>query len=351
MILLPENPVTKPLPSDWRLICEPPPADPPEFCATLPELLSKFSDCTGWPLRFIHPAEVNQQSAKLWSAPIGGGASTRPRLLTLDGLAPEAAPPVDFNLAKSLAAALANVLQELQQVQTSLWEREAELATSVPVVRPAHAQRRLAKLLEFILHGGADAVDCDSAALYLLDSATSELKLRSAWGLPPAWFTRPARRLEECPADLEAMSGHAVVLENPEAIGDWNPPRLTGANACVPVASPEQILGSVWFGCQQPRPFSQRDTNIMELVAGRLAAELEREVAMQEVLRRQDLAPAADESAADLSAAAESLRRAPRRACFRCSMAGTWPAGPKSPKALTAPSTIGFRWLTIRSCW
>ena len=66
----------------------------------------------------------------------------------------------------------------------ALRQREAELATFVPVVVRADETPSLATRLEAVLRGGAEAIGCQAAGLYLLDPATTELKLRSSWGLP-----------------------------------------------------------------------------------------------------------------------------------------------------------------------
>ena len=65
-----------------------------------------------------------------------------------------------------------------------LWQREAELAAGVPLVPHREDQKHLAARLEAVLRAGAEAVGGDAIALYLLDEATTELKLRCSWGLP-----------------------------------------------------------------------------------------------------------------------------------------------------------------------
>ena len=72
--------------------------------------------------------------------------------------------------------------------------------------------------LEAVLRGGTEAVDCQAAALYLLDDATSQLKMRSCWGLPLDRLAAPARPLKGAVADLEALLGHAVVIEDTDVL-------------------------------------------------------------------------------------------------------------------------------------
>jgi phosphoserine phosphatase RsbU/P len=47
---------------------------------------------------------------------------------------------------------------------------------------------------------------------------------------------------------------------------------------CVPVSSPSIPLGTLWLFCNESREFSAEQTNLIEIIAGRLAADLEREM-------------------------------------------------------------------------
>ena len=54
-------------------------------------------------------------------------------------------------------------------------------------------------------------------------------------------------------------------------------PRFAAA-VCVPVSTPTIPLGTLWLFSSRTRDFTDQETNIVEIVAGRLAAELEREM-------------------------------------------------------------------------
>ena len=159
------------------------------------------------------------------------------------------------------------------------------LAAGVPIIVRPGEEKHLAARLQAVLRGGAQAVGCHAAALYLLDESTSHLKLRSSWGLPPERLTDPPRPLQGAMADLEAMLGHAVVLEDTGLVPNWNVPEEFPCAACVPVATAATILGTLWVFCDARRDFNDRETNILEVVAGRLAADLEREMLLRESLQ------------------------------------------------------------------
>jgi putative methionine-R-sulfoxide reductase with GAF domain len=200
-------------------------------------------------------------------------------------------------MASRIAASIAGLASELAKAQQALWRREAELAAGVPVLPHREEQAHLAERLRAILRSATKATDCDAAGLYLLDDATSRLKLRSLDGLPPDRLTAPPRPLAGAIADLEALLGHAVVLTDAQQVTQWNAPEPAQSAICLPVSSATMPLGTLWLFCQRPRDFTSHQTELLEIVAGRLAAELERAMLLTDVVEsrsaRQQIAVAA----------------------------------------------------------
>lgn len=197
-------------------------------------------------------------------------------------------PAVPKPIVHRLAGALDYLMEEQRQLWQRLAEREAELAAGAPVMLRRADATEFGQRLQSILRCGAEAVECQAAGLYLLDAATTELKLRSCWGIPSRRLLDPPRPLEGAVADLEALSGHAVVLENDLLNDHWNTPERSGAAVCVPVSSSAIPLGTMWVFSSKPRSFSDRETNILEVVAGRLAADLERETLIGDLRDSRD---------------------------------------------------------------
>ena len=191
---------------------------------------------------------------------------------------------------KTLAVAIADLLQELQQTRCALWQREAELAAGVPVMAHPDEQMHLAERLESVLKAGAQAVGCQAAAIYLLDDATRKLKLRACWGLPRSRFADSPRPLRGATADLEALIGHAVIVRNAELLPNWQIPEEFRSAVCVPISSPTTPFGTLWVFCDHGRDFSVDETNLIEIVAGRIAADLERAVLLNQTLKLRSLA-------------------------------------------------------------
>jgi serine phosphatase RsbU (regulator of sigma subunit) len=260
-------------------------ASPAAGGAELDELCSAFERVTGWSLRDLTGAPKPQNMELLWSAPVepaseAGPGQLRGGVAVVKGNSQPG--ETDLTASAELALAIGKLWRELQQTRETLRRREAELAAGVPLVSHHAGQRHLADRLEHVLRGGAEILGCHAAALYLLNEGTTELKLRSCWGLPQERLMDEARPLETAVADLEALAGHAVVLDDTEPYRQWNLPEDFPAAVCVPVSSPTTPLGCLWLFCKEKRPFSDEEVNLVEIVAGRIASDLEREMLMTE---------------------------------------------------------------------
>ena len=240
-----------------------------------PDLCDAFREATGWSLRVESAGQPSEEASEC-DEPAGTCAF---RLAAAEGPVGSA---LERSKAQRLAASLAQVLSELDRARDALWRREADLAASVPVTSNGRADEHLAERLEAVLKSGAQAVGCQAAGIYLLDDATTELKLRACWGLPKRRLLKAARPLRGAMADLEALLGHAVVLEDTSLLPQWRVPEPYAAAICVPIASSTEPLGTLWMFCDHPRDFSAEQSNLVEIIAGRIAAELQREVLLRE---------------------------------------------------------------------
>ena len=279
------------------------------------DLSLAFTAATGWPLQLSTQgpkSELRKTSDLMCAAPVDPGVGISPGHIGLgieagDGksepfepaaqarpLVPLAAAPqhCSTEAASQLAAAISRLFDQLTKTRQIVRHRDAELAAGVPVIARAEDSEQLAELLESVLRVGAEACECQAAALYMLDDATTSLKLRASFGLPVERLLQPPRPLKGAIADLEALLGHAVALERASAFGPWRVPEEYAAALCVPVSSPTIPLGTLWFFSDRPRDFTDRQTNLAELVSGRLAAELERTMLLAQI---REQAPATKE--------------------------------------------------------
>ena len=284
--------VTQRIPGYLRLHVEGFPHDPGavDDVPGLNELCGAFQRATGWSLQPVPDADEGAYGADLLTSGARSGdrdaAATRVELSTSDAC--EVSDP-ESSAIRALAGSINGLLRDLHRTRTELWHREAELAAGVPVTLHPDGEAHLAARLESVLKAAAQAVDCQAAAAYLLDEDTRQLKLRTCWGLPKTRFLESPRALRGAAADLEALVGHAVVVEDALLAQDWRMPEEFRSAVCVPISSPTTLLGTLWMFCQRPRAFGVEETNLMEIVAGRLAADLEREMLLQQTLQSRSL--------------------------------------------------------------
>lgn len=288
--------MTRKIPSYLKLHVETPADEPAKAAAdnSWAALCGAFETATGWSLRIDERSRPRASVA--WSAAVELPDGSKAAQVSLETVAGDASleqqaarSSVDLERAVPLAEAIARLWAESDRLRRAVREREADLAAGVPVVSRGSEEKHLAVRLESVLKGGAEAVGCDAAALYLLDDATSELKLRSLWGLPEERLLAAPRSLRTALADLEALVGHAVVLEDAREMPQWQSPEDFASAVCVPVSTPTVPLGTLWMFSSRPRPFSDEETNLIEIVAGRIATELEREVLLGETFRSKRL--------------------------------------------------------------
>lgn len=261
------------------------------FVGSLPETLRAFRKATGCELRFFRAgsaensvaqndeplAETARSVERVERIPVGD-----PNVKIFGALAlretPDEPPLVPWPAAVALAEALATSLGENYRWRAELAEREAELAAATPNVEPVDSSARLATRLRDVLKTGAKALGgFDAAALYLLDDETTRLKIRALWGLPTDRFLDPPRPLRGARADVEALLGSAVVLNEAYLAEAWKAPEDFECSLCVPVASETTILGTIWFFSNQKQEIETRELETLELIAGRVVAELEKE--------------------------------------------------------------------------
>jgi len=252
--------------------------------ADMDRLCRAFSTATGITLRFLDSDSGADESPLDWSAPVYSNVGTSPGKLCIARLQGKGATPFsEADLAtQELVESLSEMISTKLQATAALTEREAELAACVPVVPHRAESAQLAERLSAVLQGGAQSLKCQAAGVYLLDDATSQLKLRSMWGLPKSRLADPPRPLAGAIGDLEALAGHAVVLEDNLLFDTWQVPERCAAAVCVPISTPTTILGTLWLYSTTARDFSEEETNLAEILAGRIASDLERDMLLRE---------------------------------------------------------------------
>ena len=252
----------------------------------LSDACEAIEQLTGFELFFDDQAECRHDS--LWSTPIvGSDPIPYGEIGIRSGASEEFASLQDTT---RLLEALSGMASELVASHSALAQREAELASSIPVVAASDDGQFLQERLEAVLAGICDGLSTQASAIYLLDESTSVLKMRAQCGLPKSRLACPPRPLRGAVGDLEALTGHAVVIEDTTLLPHWNTPEQFRSAVCVPISSPSTLLGTFWVFCDRVRDFSPEETNLIEIAAGRIAAELERTVLLEETRQNKHLA-------------------------------------------------------------
>lgn len=249
-------------------------------------LLTAFSNATGWQAR--NKAKLPHGAADNSGKPL----PLRKRMslvatAPMDGLLePELQgnQVVGEQEAWALLEQIDSLVQQLDQAERIIETQETQLASTVGVsIRQDEAEILNSRLNE-VLERAAAQTHSDAAAIYLLDDSTSELNMRSCYGLPVSKLGSDPRPLRGSMADLEALMGNAVLVENVELAPEWNCPEDFGAGMCLPIGSPTMPHGTIWLWSQHKRDFSTSDVEAAKSACEKVLINLERSVLAEEVL-------------------------------------------------------------------
>lgn len=282
----------------------------------LATLLDAFRQTTGWRVCSVghslaktakphatqgQLAEAAGQAGTVHSGknPLPPTLEQRMRLvsdLPMDGMLDmtEEMPAVSEKAAWELLEQIDALVQRLQETENAIAAQEAQLACALGVtIRPDESEVLAGKLNESLQRAAAQT-GSDAAAIYLLDECTSELKMRSCWGMPTQALSKPARPLRGSMADLEALMGNAVLLENTALAAQWQCPEDFASGMCLPIGSPTTPQGTLWLWSQHIRDFSTADIEIAKMTADKVLADIERSVLADEVVRSRSTCRSAD---------------------------------------------------------
>jgi hypothetical protein len=171
---------------------------------------------------------------------------------------------------------------------------------------------RVGPIAQAVLRGAAKGLCYEqggfqAAELWLLDDSSRSVGLVARWSSKSSSLAaRPAstrRQLADAPAEVAALAGGAVVLETSRDALAWelNSPAL-GAAICLPVASDATIHGVLWLLADAARKIPDEAVELAEVVAGRLALEVEKAEGGR---RKADSFPLCDKEASVNNAAVE----------------------------------------------
>ncbi|MBX3420559.1 MAG: SpoIIE family protein phosphatase [Pirellulaceae bacterium] len=265
------------------------PAKSPQQAVSLPSLFQAFTLATGWRVcPAVAPPHNTVLSHLAAESPIP--LQQRMRLVLDEPLDGALDVSEDFAVTSQQAAwelleRIDALVRSVELSEATIQRQEAQLASAVGVnIRADEADLLAAKLRES-LQRAVQQTGSDAAAVYILDENTSLLKMRSCWGLSTSALSKPARPLRGALADLEALLGNAVLLENTDLAQSWNCPEDYKAALCLPIGCPSTPQGTLWLWSQHVRDFTSADIDTAKSAADKILVDIERSLLADEVLR------------------------------------------------------------------
>ncbi len=276
------------------------------------ECLKCFTEATGWGIRsslnkrrFFEQFEVANQVGYRDEkhASHDNQAASRWELLPispLDGelevLGTQITSAVGEQQAQGLLQSIERLVERLERAEAAVREQQAVLATDVSISRKSDAATDMADRLESILASCCRSIGGISAAIYLLDDGTSELKMRASYNLPLERLMAPARQLRGSLADLEAMLGNAVLIEDTASSPSWPTPEAFPSAVVVPIGTASMPHGTIWFWSDRIRNYTAAEVEMANMASGRVMNELEHKVLGEEVLQSRVLTQQMDQA-------------------------------------------------------
>ncbi len=282
--------------------------------------LTKFTQATGWAIRSTATKQNVFVDGSLVAA---SGQSTRPDranqfsqstprkrwevldAMPIDGMLDMDAaidlPMVTEAAADALLGSIADLVARLERAENAVREQQASLATDVAVTRNKDEGKEIADRLESILASSCTSIKATAAAIYILDDQTSELKMRACWNLPVDRLLSPARPLRGSLADLEALMGNAVLLEDLAAVPSWSSPEQFASAIVVPIGTIAMPHGTIWYWTDHSRKYDSAQVEVANLACGRVMNELEQSVLGAEVQQSRTVTRQIDQASLAIS--------------------------------------------------
>ena len=253
------------------------------------DLCNRFAEVTGWPLHFTPVDHITAQTTEhrlrrsedvCWIGEVDDGEH---RTGFLHMTLPEN-PRKDqlFVPIAELAVSLAELLSEICTAGRKAATRNDEVNTLARVGLTANSRDSLVEGLSSLLEAAAQLSGYRSAAFYLLNSGTNELRLKSSFRIDEQSFPPTCHPLPASRPDLLALAQGPVSVQRGGGSDDrWLPPDVQ-SGLCVAVQSEQVPIGTLWLYDRRRRKAVERDIQVLQSVAAQFAALLERVVLIQE---------------------------------------------------------------------
>ncbi len=238
----------------------------------LPEakgLADQFEATTGWLLSYRSAAPVTEPTEDETQRSVFG----RFEIADLSEKWPPGKPAVSRVECERLLAQINRLVGKIESM-----ELDRQRATSAPVdatedspLLPTNNADKVANLLRF----AKSEMSAIGAAVYLLDDATTHLRLRSM--IAPAAFApdvESVRPLENALADLESLIGNHVNIHTPEMGETWRIPQPFNFGWCCLLGTKNLPLGTLWIFFSQPRTLDAAKSEFLSSLSNQVYSEI-----------------------------------------------------------------------------
>ncbi len=244
------------------------------------KIQASFEQLTGWTLAFDESRTSYQKRSRHQL-----DATDATGRMVVDDLSVEIGPQkkaLDRKMCQKLADAIGDTLNQLAQTRSDLRQAQLELATSTAASIPAEESARVENLLRSLVTAALEQFGFQSASLWIIDDNTLTLQQRMAAGKHfPSLVGQ--RDLDSARADVRAMTGNVIVMDDRASVAQWQAPVRCGSAICLPVSSLSNLYGTLWLVRDDSGAVSDREICLLEIIAGRIACEIERAALAQKI--------------------------------------------------------------------
>lgn len=232
-----------------------------------------FAAATGWVVEF---EESRSSYRRRRSERLGvNEADGRLHITDLSADWPAGKPAASRESCDQLVGAISQLHRQAQQYRDELRLAQVQLAVPGRLTVPRPDAEKLQRLLGKLLETAIQQLGFDSGAVMVLDEATTMLVQRIGIGPHFSGSDGQGRLLGECRADVEALAGSVITLTRRSETTLWQTPVGCRSAVCIPISSMHSLLGTLWLTSETSREVQDAETNFLEIIAGRIAAELE----------------------------------------------------------------------------
>ncbi|MDP1560775.1 MAG: SpoIIE family protein phosphatase [Pirellulaceae bacterium] len=240
--------------------------------ACLPEanaLAEQFETTTGWLLNYSGASTPGDFMADQAPTPVFG----RFEISDMSARWPAGKPTVSRAESEKLVANINRLVSRIERLELNQHQSQGTLieANEDSPLIPTNLSDKVANLLRF----AKQEFSAMGAAVYMLDEATTHLRLRSMIApVPFASEVESVRSLENSLADLESLIGNKVNIHSREMGETWKIPRPFQFGWCVVLGTKNLPLGTIWIFFSQERSPTVKELEFLESLNNQLYSEI-----------------------------------------------------------------------------